>query len=238
MKNTTTFAKASKIISIILVAATMVTIFCGCSIIPQKICNHNYYLSDYTEATTSSTGFKKFTCSGCGSSYQEVIPAKTANASMEASQNTVTIPEETTPDLTRKRYVNMFDLPMYSDKDVINGAVDKLVYRSEETDVDGWKHTDCYMICGSTSEAWARYEVNSKYTTVSGRIYDANSAGGSGWLEFYDGEDFLAATPKVDNETTSIEFEIDITDVEYLTVHFRSTKVGTWMIADDIVLTK
>ena len=69
MKKTTTFAKASKIISIILVAATMATIFCGCSIIPQKNCNHNYYLSDYTEATTSSAGFKKFTCSDCGNSY-------------------------------------------------------------------------------------------------------------------------------------------------------------------------
>lgn len=238
MKKTTTFAKATKIISFSLLAAIMITTFCGCSAIPQKACNHNYYLSDYSDATVSDNGFKKFTCSNCGNSYQEVIPSKEVSVHAETSKAASDVPEETTPDLTRKRSVNLFDFPMYSDKDVINGAVDKLVYRSEEIDVDGWKHNDCYMICGSTSEAWARYEVDGKYTTVSGNLYDANSAGGSGWLEFYDGEDFLAATPKVDNETTSIEFEIDITDVEYLTVHFRSTKAGTWMIADDIVLTK
>ena len=235
MKKTTTFAKPSKIISIILVAATIATIFCGCSIIPQKICNHNYYLSDYTDATTSNNGFKKFTCSGCGSSYQEVIPTKTASTPTEAPQNTVTVPEETTPDLTRKHSVNLFDLPVYSCED---GYVDSLCYRAEETDVDGWKHKDCYIICGSEFERWYRYELNGKYSTVSGTIYDYANSGGSGWLEFYDGKDFMAATPKVDNETTSIEFEIDITNVEYLTVHFRSTEAGTWMIADDIVLTK
>ena len=235
MKKTTTFIKASKIISIILVAATMATIFCGCSVIPQKICNHNYYLSDYTEATTSTTGFKKFTCSGCGSSYQEVIPIKTANTPMEVPQNTTDIPEETTPDLTRKRSVNLFDLPVYSCDE---GYVDSLCYRAEETDVDGWKHKDCYIICGSEFARWYRYELNGKYSTVSGTIFDYASSGGSGWLEFYDGEDFLAATPKVDSETTSVEFEIDITGVEYLTVHFRATEPGTWMIADDILLTK
>ena len=238
MKKTTLSAKTSTIISVALIAVIMITTFCGCSIIPQKSCDHNYYLVDYTDATTSANGYQKFTCSNCGNSYQEVIPVKEVSTHEEGSKNTTDIPEETTPDLTRKRSANLFDFPMYSDKDVINGAVDKLVYCSEETDVDGWKHNDCYKICGSTSEAWARYEVDSKYTTVSGKIYDANSAGGSGWLEFYDGEDFLAATPKVDNETTSIEFEIDITDVEYLTVHFCSTEAGTWMIADDIILMK
>ena len=235
MKKTTTFIKASKIISIILVAATMATIFCGCSIIPQKICNHNYYLSDYSEASTFSTGFKKFTCSGCGHSYQEVIPAKTATAPMEAPQNTVTVPEETTPDLTRKRSVNLFDYPLYSSE---CGIVQTLNYCSEAIDVDGWKHKDCYTLCGSKTENWYRYELNGKYTTVSGELFDANSSGGSGWLEFYDGEDFLAATPKVDSETTTVEFEIDITGVEYLTVRFRATEPGTWMIADEILLTK
>jgi len=237
MKKTTTSAKVSKIISFTLITAIIITTSCGCSVIPQKSCNHNYYLADYADATSSANGYKKFTCSSCGNSYQEVIPAKKASAHDE-SKNTANVPEETAPDLTRKRSANLFDLPVYSDKDVINGAVDKLVYRSEEADVDGWKHNNCYMICGSTSEAWVRYEVNGKYTTVSGNLYDANSAGGSGWLELYDGEDFLAATPKVDSETTSVEFEIDITGVEYLTIHFRSTKAGTWMIADDIILTK
>lgn len=235
MKKTTTFAKVSKIISVILITATMATIFCGCSAIPQKSCNHNYYLADYAESTASGNGYKKFTCSNCGNSYQEVVPSKEVATREETSMDTPDIPEETTPDLTRKRSVNLFDLPVYSYKD---GYVDSLCYRAEETDADGWKHKDCYIICGSEYERWYRYELNGKYSTASGAIYDYASSGSSGWLEFYDGEDFLAATPKVDNETTSIEFEIDITDVEYLTVHFRSTDAGTWMIADDIVLTK
>lgn len=232
MKKTTTFVKTSKIISIILVAATMATIFSGCSIIPEKICNHNYYLSDYSEATSSSTGFKKFTCSGCGSSYQEVIPTKTANAPMEAPQNTTAIPEETTPDLTRKRSVNLFDLPVYSSK------ADMIYYCAEDTDADGWKHTDCYCIAGLDYENWLRYEVNGNYTTISGNLYASYSNYGSGWLEFYDGENFLAATPKISSENTSTEFEIDITNVEYLTVRSCSNTSQYWMIADDILLTK
>lgn len=235
MKKTSTFAKASSIITVALIAAIMITTFCGCSAILQKSCSHNYYLADYAESTASDNGYKKFTCSNCGNSYQEVIPSKEVSTREDTAKDTSDIPEETTPDLTRKRSVNLFDLPVYSYKD---GYVDSLCYRAEETDVDGWKHKDCYIICGSEYERWYRYELNGKYSTVSGIIYDYASSGGSGWLEFYDGEDFLAATSKVDNETTSIEFEIDITDVEYLTVHFRSTDAGTWMIADDIILTK
>ena len=122
MKKTTTFAKASSIITVALIAAIMITTFCGCSAIPQKSCNHNYYLADYAEATSSSNGYKKFTCSNCGNSYQEVIPTKEVSAHEEGFKNTTDIPEETTPDLTRKRSVNLFDFHMYSDKDVIRAT--------------------------------------------------------------------------------------------------------------------
>lgn len=225
MNKTTTSIKGSKIIIMALIAAMMATTFCGCAFTSQKFCNHSYYLSDYGNASSTTNGYKEFTCSNCGDSYQEIVPA-----SGESS-----LGEDSTTDLTRKRSVNLFDYPLYSSE---YGDVETLNYCAEETDVDGWKHKDCYMIYGNPYENWYRYEVGGKYTTVSGNLYDANSAGGSGWLEFYDGDDFIAATPKVDSTTTSVEFEIDITGVEYLTVHFRSTSYGNWMIADDIVLTK
>lgn len=235
MKKSIIFAKTSKMILIALIAAIMITTFCGCSAIPQKPCKHNYYLADYAESTASSNGFKKFTCSNCGNSYQEVIPAKEVSTREETSTDTSYIPEETTSDLTRKYAVNLFDLPVYSSE---YGYVKTLTYSAEETDTDGWKHKDCYMLCGSTYENWYRYELNGTYTTVSGNLYDYNKTGGSGWVEFYDGENFLAATPKIDDNYTSVEFEIDITGVEYLTVHLCSTEPGVWMIADDIILTK
>ena len=141
------------------------------------------------------------------------------------------------PDLTRKRSVNLFDLPVYSNKNAIDGVLNKFSYASEATDVDGWKHEDCYQICGTDQEAWMRYELNGKYTMARGNLYDLNASGGSGWLEFYDGDDFLAVTPRVDRITTAVDFEIDITDVQFLTVHFCAAESGTWFIADDIILT-
>lgn len=227
MRKNNVFAKICKIGVFVLAMMIMLTSFAGCST-GQKDCDHNYYLSNYKDASVTANGYKEYTCSECGNSYQEMILAKEAVASSENGK------EEA--DLTRKRSVNLFDLPVYSDKEVINGIVLSLSYSAEETDADGWKHTDCYRLCGTKTERWIRYDIGSKYNTVSGKLYDANSSGGSGWLEFYDGEDFLAATPKVDSETVSVEFEIDISGVEYLTVHFRATESGTWMIADDIIL--
>lgn len=191
-------------------------------------CAHSYYLSDYVDATNSTNGYKVFTCSNCKNSYQEILPAKSGNSSANANDS-----EDT--DLTRKRSVNLFDLPVYSEH---MGDVVSLSYCSERTDVDGWKHTGCYEICGNTQEEWVRYELNGKYSTIVGELFDANASGGAGWLEFYDGEDFVAATPKIDESTSSVEFEIDITGVEFLTVHFCATEAGTWMIADDVILTE
>ena len=215
-------------------AIVLVFSLCGCSSKTDEPCAHNYYLSDIVDATSKTTGVKTFTCSKCGNTYTEVIPRQ-EDSSVQNSTSKETEPEE---DLTRKRSVNLFDYPQYSNKNVITGITDKLKYSAEETDVDGWKHTDCYMVCGSTTEAWVRYEINGKYTTLSGSLFDANTSGGSGWLEFYDGDEFIAATKRVGDGTSSTEFEIDITGVEYLTVHFCSTHAGTWMIADDVILTK
>lgn len=234
MKKNNIILKARKIIGLVLLSAILIASFCGCSVTAQKNCDHSYYLSNYAEATASTNGYKELTCSNCGNSYREVIPVKGAQGIMTEDGPVQDVVDEA-PNMTRKRSIKLFDYPLYSSE---CGIVQTLNYCAEETDVDGWKHKDCYKLCGSEYENWYRYELSGKYTTVSGTIYDANKAGGSGWLEFYDGEDFLAATPKVDEENTSVEFEIDITGVEYLTVHFRSTEPGTWMIADDIVLTK
>lgn len=238
MKKTILSEKVSKIIPVALIAAIMITTFCGCSAIPQKSCNHNYYLADYAESTTSGNGYKQFTCSNCGNSYQEVVPSKEVSTREETSKDTSDVPEETTPDLTRKRSVKLFDLPIYSDMRAFSGGVDRLHYISEEADVDGWKHSDCYKICGSRIETWVRYELDGKYTVLSGNLYAARNFDGSAWLEFYDGEEFLAATPKLSNRATFVAFEIDISGVDYLTVHFCSDDSGNWMIADNIILTK
>ena len=133
--------------------------------------------------------------------------------------------------------VKLFDLPVYSDKNALSLAVSHLSYSSEEVDSAGWKHTDCYIVCGSTTECWLRYELNEKYSTLVGNLYFRNDNSGAGWLEFYDGETFIASTAKIDKSVTpSTEFKIDVSGVSYLTVHLCSTRAGMWMIADDISL--
>lgn len=228
MRKSIISARIRKTGAMMLATMMMLVSFAGCSA-GRKDCDHNYYLSEHKDASVTDNGYKEYTCSECGNSYHEVIPAKEAMVSSEKGK-------EETRDLTRKRSVNLFDLPVYSDEEVVSGTVLSLSYSAEETDADGWKHTDCYRLCGAKTERWIRYDLGSKYSTVSGKLYDANNSGGSGWLEFYDGEDFLAATPKVDSQTVSVAFEIDISGVEYLTVCFRATEPGTWMIADDIIL--
>ena len=88
----------------------------GCRAKTEKVCDHHYYLSGYTAATSSSNGYQEFTCSECGSTYRETIPMDhTAGASSQTSK----------PDLTRKRSVNLFDLPVYSNKNAIDGVLNK-----------------------------------------------------------------------------------------------------------------
>lgn len=227
MKKTTLTHRATRMLVLVIVATMLLSLF-GCSSNKQTACTHNYYLADYADATASANGYKKFTCSNCGNSYQEVVPAKGEAAASDTK-------ETEGADLTRKKSVNLFDLPVYSDK---MGNVVSLSYCSERTDVDGWKHKNCYEICGSKNEEWVRYELNGKYSTIDGKLFRAGDGNGAGWLEFYDGDDFIAATPKVDKTTTSAEFVIDITGVEYLTVHFCASESGTWMIADQIMLIK
>lgn len=216
-------------LSLALIAVLLLGL-CSCGSNTSANCSHNYYLADYVNATAAENGYKKYSCSNCGHSYSEIIPAQQGNSQISSDAEKASEPEE---DLTRKRSVNLFDYPVYSQE---TGKVKNLYYQAETFDVDGWKHSDCYEFFGSPYREWVRYEINGKYSTIKGTIYDMNDSGGAGWLEFYDGDDFLAATKKVGDGTTSTEFEIDITGVQFLTVYFCATQDGTWMIADDIVM--
>lgn len=163
-------------------------------------------------------------CSMCGCQLKEDEREK------ESASSGITQKPETVK-------VNLFGLKAYSDKNVISGSgVQRLTHSNEEIDVDGWKHTDCYKLCGSEQDAYIRYELKGQYSKLTGNLYDSNSAGGAGWLEFYDGEKLIYTTERIGGSTTKTEFEFDISGVEFLTVYFRATESGTWMIADDIIL--
>lgn len=211
------------------IAMAFVFSLCGCSSKADEPCAHNYYLSDIVDATTKSTGTKTFTCSKCGDTYTELIP-KQEDSPVQDNTSKETEPEE---DLTRKRSVNLFDLPIYYD----HGSY--IVYVPEVMDIAGYGHDKCYVLNASYGEDWARYELDGKYTTLTGTIYaQEGDFWASGWLEFYDGDEFLATSPKVNENDVSAEFEIDITGVKYLTVYFRSDSDFYQIIADDIILTK
>ncbi len=128
MKNNRNPLNNLKIIIVAVIILSMTSLLCGCFADGQQPCNHNHYLSDYQDASTSKNGFQEFTCSNCGNSYREVIPFMKNVADDELSA-------EEKPDNTRKKSVKLFDLPAYSDKDVLDYVAGGLSYESEVTDV-------------------------------------------------------------------------------------------------------
>lgn len=235
-----------RIAFIVALLALSIPLLCGCAQSQVQNCNHNYYLADYKDPTASEAGYKKYTCSNCGNTYQEVVPPSGSAAgsmSSDTNSNAANTTPSTEVDLTREKSVNLFELQIYSSHGGPSYNTTKPNYSSSETDSAGWKHEDCYMLACGYDDEWIRYELDGEYSTLKGNIYSGEDyyvvGEVSKWLEFYDGEDFLFSTEKLSDDSPSTYFEYDVKDVQYLTVHLRSTGDGWgYIIADDIILYK
>ena len=59
------------------------------------------------------------------------------------------------------------------------------------------------------------------------------------YVEFYDGDEFLGSTAKMTYENFSTEYELDISNVKYLTIHVQpDTYNGDSVIFDPITISK
>lgn len=199
-------------------------------------CEHDYYLSDYTAPTATQNGSSRYTCKKCDNTYTEVIPA-TGVASDHNSDNGSYSRSSTK--------FNLADLPTYS----ING-VGSYAYRvtNEAMDVKGYKHKNIVHSCTYTSDdydpGYVRFELEGKYSQIEGTIYlEEDGAGDYVWLEFYDGEDFLYSTEKIDTSNYKVSFSFDISGVNYLTIYPKRVGGGSWetpkyIIWDKITVSK
>lgn len=133
-----------------------------------------------------------------------------------------------------KQPVSIFELPVYN-------STMKPEFEANISDVDGWRHTDCYsFFCASTSlpkedEAYIRWELNGEYQTISGKLYETEVVEGySYWLVFCDKDDTpIYTTERLTYDKTSIEFEFDVSDVDYLTMYAYFE--GSSLFPDDII---
>lgn len=223
-----------KLIVITLILACIFSLT-GCGFF--RNCDHAYYRSDYQAPGAGTNGYSVYTCRKCGENYRETEPALNGNTSsqMPTFQNK----EEDVSNGYGKtsRTIRLFDLPVYSKSNGLN----PLDYVSDCLDTNGYRHKDCYMIAGSTDGyKYLRYELDGKYTTLSGSIYQLEKNTGTMWLEFYDGDEFLFSTARLGENNKNVEFEIDITGVNHLTVYPMAENLyyGCWIIADQITISK
>lgn len=227
--------KIGKAIMFTVVLLLVGGIVLGCLLLGQleKECTHNYYLSDYVAATAQENGYNEYTCSNCGDSYEEVIPALGEENPQEAESQEK---QEEEPSIARN--VPLFSLPVYSSSD--DNVVNDIRYEADILDIDGYHHKDCYQICCSRFEnipCYRRWELQGKYSQVSGTIYMRQGEDTSFWLEFYDGEQLIHTTKRLSKETTVVSFDFDVTDVNFLTMYaWCEGSEGAWIIADNIYI--
>lgn len=223
-----------KILSAIFVLAMLLALL-GCG---KKMCSHDYYASNYVPATTTSNGYTEYTCKLCGESYKEVIPQKEPTNSEGEHVNS---PEDVGGYSKDSKTVNLFDLPIYSKSD---DFIDTVIFMDDAVDTKGYHHYNCYEVATSESGLrYVRYDLGGKYRTITGTLFEFQSdsgRGGTGWLEFFDGEEFLFATDKVTDETSSVTFSFDISDVKYLTIYPKCNNqyACTWLGSDEIKISK
>ena len=135
----------------------------------------------------------------------------------------------------------LFDLDPYTTDD---GFLSAISYVPEANDGAGYVHKNCYQVCCDRyGDNYIRWDLDGRYTTISGTLYTYTADSGSLWLDFYDGERYLFSTPRISPSQTSVTFSFDITGVKYLTVYPMedsedSIMANMWMIADPIFLSR
>ena len=207
---------------------------CSCALgqVKSSDCSHSYYLSDHSAPTGTTDGYNVYTCRDCGNSYREVVPA--TGQKISTSDPMVTNAPQSGYGKDSKS-VKLFDLPVYS------GEITPR-YESDITDSKGYRHRDCYSLLpmANNNDAYVRYEIDDKYSTLSGKLYKTESGLASMWIEIYDGDEFIYSSAKVNDDNPVAEFSIDISGIDYLTIYplVDSYFYAGRIIADQLMVSK
>ena len=199
-------------------------------------CDHDYYLSDYTAPTATQNGSSRYTCKKCGNTYTEIIPATGASSDQNSDNGSYS---------RSSTKFNLADLPTYSISEP--GLFYVYSTATEVMDIKGYKHENVVYsetyASNDTNQGYVRYELKGKYSTLEGTIYLKDGSGDYVWLEFYDGEDFLYSTEKLNSDNYKVTFTFDISGVNYLTIYpkrvgIASSQLPKCIIWDKITVTK
>lgn len=205
----------------------LIIALCGCGNNAASSCEHNYYTSDYLAPTANENDYTEYTCTKCGDSYKEVIPM---NSSAE-TDNTQDDEESNGGHKKGDRTINLFELPIYS-------STYEPGFESDCLDISGYHHENCYMMWSGKNE-WVRYDLDGKYSKLSCKLFSYHNSYGNVYVEFYDGEEFLGSTERINEDNPSTEYELDITGVKYLTIHCKGESYNsTFAIFDPITISK
>ena len=197
----------------------------------KKDCAHDYYASDYSAPTASENGYNEYTCKKCGDSYKEVIPM----LSSDGTDNTQDDEESNGGHKKDDRTINLFELPIYSS----SYWTSEPSFESDYLDISGYHHKNCYILWSGENDGWVRYDLGGSYSKLSCKLYGAYNSYGDTYVEFYDGDEFLGSTARMNQENPSVEYELDITGVEYLTIHCKGESYNsTHVIFDPITISK
>jgi len=113
----------------------------------------------------------------------------------------------------------------------------------EHTDLDGYLYKDCYLLLCDGNDYCVSYKLNGEYTKLTGRLH-AQNEGCICWLEFYSGDSLIYKTPHLSEDNVSCDIEIDITDVDLLSIYFCSDLsvdslwTSGWLISEDFIISK
>lgn len=195
---------------------------CGGS---KKDCAHDYYASDYSAPTANENGYNEYTCKKCGDSYKEVIPMN----SSAGTDNTQDDEESNGGHKKDDRTINLFELPIYT------SHMGEPSFFADCEDDAGYRHCNCYLL---RNDSWVRYDLDGKYSTLKCKLYADYNLQGEIAIKFYDGEEFLGSTAKLSRDNPSIEYELDITGVKYLTVECEEGAYSDYIIFDPITISK
>lgn len=111
----------------------------------------------------------------------------------------------------------------------------------DHTDLDGRTHDKCYVLLCKGNNQGVVYELDGAFSKLTGELY-AQNAGTVCWLEFYNGDSLLFSTEKLSEDNPSCHVNVNVSNVNFLTIYFCSEDMENpmydsgWLITENFIL--
>lgn len=111
----------------------------------------------------------------------------------------------------------------------------------DHTDLEGRTHDKCYVLLCDGDQCGVIYELDGAFSKLTGELY-AQNEGTVCWLEFYDGDSLLFSTEKLSEDNPSCHVNVNVSNVNLLTIYFCSEDMGNpmydsgWLITENFIL--